>query len=82
MRLVQIQVFDGKKYIVFLYLKITIHFCVLSEKLGSVREFTIGEHCEVNKLSERLAFVVKSPTTKSFTINNGLLGAFLLPKKY
>ena len=30
---------------------------------------------------KRLAFVVKSETTKSFTIKGGVLGVFLLPKR-
>ena len=41
-----------------------VRFCVLQQRLGSVLEFTTGEHCEAKMLLKRLAFVVKSETTK------------------
>ena len=71
-----VRVFDYKRYVVFLFFNITYSFL-----LGNVLEFTTREHCEAKKLLKRLAFVVKSETTKSFTIKGGILGIFLLPKK-
>ena len=53
----------------------------MQQKLGSVLGFITGEHCKAKTLLKRLAFVVKSETTKSFTIKGGILGVFLLPKK-
>ena len=55
--------------------KSLIRFCVLQEKLGSVCLFVS------KKLLKRLAFVVKSETSKSFTINGGILGVLPLYKK-
>ena len=71
---VHIQFFDYKKYIVFFCFKITYSILCFARK---VRKCLFVS----KKLLKRLAFVVKSETSNSFTINGGILGVLPLYKK-